>query len=116
MKLENSNKYFTKNSDNNNLTNETQQKSEISEEEYEEYRKSLIFYRECPACHYIQGTISLGIGFFTIVRLQFLWQSLKWRGKAGYFLIFAVFSAFGFYKISYAYHIFVSQGKMKKKI
>lgn len=82
--------------------------------EYEDYRKSLIFIRECPACHYAQGMVLLGVAFFSAVRMNFLWRSLNWKKTLGYSSLCAVFSAFGFYKISYAYHIFQIQGKVKK--
>ena len=85
------------------------------DDEYKAYRDSLIFYKECPACHYLQGMIFLGISFFSLVRLQFLWNSLKWKSVGAYFF-FSIFSgSVGFYKISYSYHIYISQGKVYKR-
>jgi hypothetical protein len=85
------------------------------QEQYVEYRKSLIYYKECPACHYVQGMVFLGIGFFTAIRLQFIWASLKWPGIFKYALFSIIFSSIGVYKITYAYHVFQSQGNLRKK-
>ncbi len=84
------------------------------EEEYEKYRNSLIFYRECAACHYVQGMVLLGLGFFSAVRLQFLWSSIKIKSVIGYSLFTLIASTLGVYKISYAYHVFQAQGEMIK--
>ncbi len=83
-------------------------------EEYRDYRNSLIFYKECAACHYAQGMVFLGLGFFTAIRMQFLWSTLKWRTILGYSMLSIISSSIGLYKFSYAYHIFQAQGKIKQ--
>ncbi len=97
-----------------NKLNNTNADSDLSDQEYEDYRKSLIFYRECPACHYAQGMIFLGIGFFTAVRMQFIWQSLSMKQVTGYSTLSLIMSSLAVYKFTYAYHIFQLQGRIKK--
>ena len=84
------------------------------EEEYKQYRNSLKFYKECAACHYAQGMVFLGIGFFTAIRMQFVWNSLRRRDVLGYSVLSLIMSSLGLYKFSYAYHVFQAQEKMKK--
>jgi hypothetical protein len=87
---------------------------EKSEKELEDYRNSLIFTRECPACHYAQGIVFLGVGFFTAIRMQFIWQSLNWKQILGFSSLSIIASSLGVYKFSYAFHIFQLQGRIKK--
>ena len=84
------------------------------EEEYTNYRKSLIFTHECPACHYAQGMILLGVGFFTALRMQFIWRSLNYKQIMQNSAITLIASSLGIYKFTYAFHVFQVQGKVKK--
>ena len=84
------------------------------DEEYKNYRNSLIFYHECPACHYAQGMIFFGIGFFSAVRMQFIWSTLNLKQILLYSTISLGASSLGLYKFTYAYHVYTVQGKMKK--
>jgi hypothetical protein len=82
--------------------------------EYDNYRKSLVFIKECPACHYIQGMIFAGISIFTAARMQFIWQSLKWRHILLYTGICLGSSLMATYKVTYAYHVYKIQTSAKK--
>jgi hypothetical protein len=84
------------------------------EKEYTDYRNSLMFFHECAACHYAQGMIFLGIGFFAAIRMHFIWQELNWKKVVKYSAIILSTTSFGLYKFSYAFHVFQAQGKMKK--
>ena len=88
--------------------------SELSDLEYENYRKSLVFYRDCPACHYAQGMVFLGIGLFTAVRMQFLWSSLNRKQILGFGSLSLLMGSIGIYKFSYSLHVFNLQGKIRK--
>ena len=97
-----------------NPTNIDNIDDDFTQQDYEDYRKSLIFYRECPACHFIQGMIFLGAGFFTAVRMQFIWQSLNWKQISFLCPLSLFMSSLGVYKFTYAYHIFNLQGRVRK--
>ncbi len=84
-----------------------------TEDEYTNYRKSLIFFHECAACHYAQGMLLFGVGFFTAIRMQFIWRELNWKQALRYSAVSLIASSMGMYKFSYAYHIFQAQGKIK---
>lgn len=79
------------------------------EKEYEAYRKSLSVFKECPACHYIQGLLLFGGSLFSASRMHFLWNSLRWKDVAKYITISAVTTLVGTYKVTYAYHIYKYQ-------
>jgi hypothetical protein len=74
------------------------------DKEYMDYRKSLMFFHECAACHYAQGMIFFGIGFFAAIRMHFIWQELNWKQVIKYSAII----------LSTTSHVFQAQGKMKK--
>jgi hypothetical protein len=98
-----------------NETNSSNEEDLALKQEYDDYRKSLIFIHECPACHYAQAMIFLGCGFFSAVRMQFLWGGLNYKQIFGYSVICLITGSLGIYKMSYAFHIFQAQGRMKNR-
>jgi hypothetical protein len=83
------------------------------EREYEVYRNSLILKKECPACHYIQGILLTGASLFLFTRMKFIWNTLNYKQISTYSLGSLACGVIGFYKFTYAYHIFNVQTEMK---
>jgi hypothetical protein len=84
------------------------------EDEYDKYLKSLVFKKECAACHYLQGTIFLGISLFTAFRTQFIYNTLT-KGKILTFSGLSIATLLiSFYKFSYSYHIYKNQTQYMK--
>lgn len=90
----------------NNLDNDS------LKEEYEKYKNYLMVKKECPACHFIQGMIFTGIGFFCFVRMHHFRQTFSKSDFLKLFIIAAPSSSFGVYKFTYANYIFGVQSKI----
>lgn len=101
--MENKLDSFIENNNFYDMTSENNQ--DITSEEYEKYKKYLMIRKECPSCHFIQGLIFSGIGFFCFVRIHHF-KSLMTRKDI--FRLFSIGSpsiGFGIYKFSYVNYI-----------
>ena len=109
-KLENFNEDEMNNSYDSSNSNNVD--GELLKEEYEKYKNYLMIKKECPACHFIQGMIFTGIGFFCLVRMHHFRGTFTKRDFLKLFAIAAPSCAFGVYKFSYANYIFGVQSKI----
>lgn len=85
-----------------------------SEDEYNDYKKTLMMKKECAACHYIHGLFFLGVGVFTFFRMNFIRQTLNYKQILLYSGVILISSAITLYKFSYAYHIYQIQTKWRE--
>jgi len=97
-------------SNKNNIKNDIEE--ELLIEEYERYKNYLMIKKECPACHFIQGMIFSGIGFFCFIRMHHFRETFSRNDFLKLFAIAAPSLIFGIYKFSYANYIFGVKSKM----
>ncbi len=95
-----------------NSSSDINMEDDLFKEEYEKYKNYLMIKKECPACHFIQGMIFTGVGFFCLVRMHHFRNTFSRTDFLKMFVIATPSSAFGIYKFSYANYIFGLKNKM----
>ena len=106
------NKKFNSISEYNLNKNKDNLEEEILNEEYEKYKNYLMIKKECPACHFIQGLIFSGIGFFCFARMHHFRSTFVRNDFLKLFLIATPSFGLGIYKFTYANYIFGVKSKM----
>ncbi len=83
-------------------------------EEYEKYKKYLLLRNECPVCHFIQGMIFTGIGFFCFTRAFHFRSTYTKKDIFKMLSIGLPFSLLGIYKFTYVNYIIQMKKRMEE--
>jgi hypothetical protein len=112
-------KYYYDENTTSNIKTSKDTKNEIKDvdeyflnEEYEKYKKYLLLRNECPVCHFFQGMIFTGIGFFCFTRAFHFRLTYTKKDIVKMLSIGLPFSLLGIYKFTYVNYII----QMKKRM